>query len=168
MKRIKRIGLILSIAIGALMAAVYVFSIIGLNTLLTYHQSLDDAIDWSPSITLDGKLNIIEAYLIISYILLACAVALKVVGFILFRLKKDDKSMAVTLITINAVNIAIKLISIIIAIPAVAYLNYVDATMQIKFIANTLFVAAQAAIIVWTCLYLTKLGRLKKELNNNQ
>ena len=165
MKKIKRIGFILSTVIGALMAAFYVFSIVGLHSLVAYHlNALDAGYDWSPSVTREDMLNIARIYRVVSYVLVACALALKIAGFALFRIKKGDKYVAVTLIAVNSVGIIIKIISLIIAIPAAAYLNYTNATMQFKVIGNILFIAAQAGIIICTVFYLIKLRRVKKDL----
>jgi len=167
-KRIKNIGLTLSIIIGVIMVAVYVFSIVGLYSLIEqYENILLNGTEWTPSISIEDKLNIVQIYKVISYILIFCALALKIVAFILFKLKKkNDKHTAIALLVINGVSIVLKFVAIMIAIPAVAYLGYTDATMQVKFISNALFIAAQASIVVLVGLYLGKLSKEKKEFDN--
>jgi len=170
-KKIKLTAFAISITIGVAMLAVYIFSIVGLNQLVSYHlNAIAEGIGsiGSGGTSREELLSIVRTYRVMSYLLLGFAVALKITSFILQRAKKGDKNKAIILIVISGVNIVIKIASLIVAAPVMAYLNYTDATMALKFWANILFSIAQVVIIVWTALYLIKLGKIAIEENDNE
>ena len=163
-KHIKRIGSIASITIGAMMAIVYIFSVIGLNSLAAYHRdALIAGGEWFASLSREDKIRIVDINRIISFVLMGFALALKVTAFILLRRKAGEKNIAITLIALKAAGIVLKTASIIIAVPALAYLTEGDVSIQVKFAANILFIAAQSAVIVMGVLYLIKLSKEKKK-----
>lgn|GEM_PF-5399470 len=161
MKKIRLIAFLASMSIAVLMVGVYVFSVVGLHSLVNYHTDAIHSGDhyWSASVSRQTMLGVARTWLVMSYVLIGLAFAVKIVGFILLRRKTEDKTTAITLISVNSTNIAIKIISIAVSLPVAAYLGYTNATMQLKFWANLAFIIAQIGIIVWTVFYLVRLNR---------
>ncbi|MCL2555947.1 MAG: hypothetical protein FWE03_02870 [Firmicutes bacterium] len=166
-KNIKKLGLISSSIIGTAMVAVYVFSVIGLNSLIAYNQyALNNGdLNWAGNVSREQKLGILEISRILSFILIGFGLILKIAAFILFKKQKGDKDIAKTLVLIKAIGIVLKLFGIIVLIPVITYLGYTDTSMLVKLIGNILFIFAQGSVIVLGIMFL---NRLKKEDNNKE
>ena len=132
------------------MAVFYMASVVGMHSLLTYYRNVEQ---WDRTVTQNQMLDIVRTYIILSYILIALTVFMKLTGFILYRIK-NERLVAKTLITLSSVSIGLKIAAIIVAIPVYPYIGSTSANMQLKFFFNILFIVAQSAIIAWTVIYL--------------
>jgi len=165
-KKIKLIGTISSAVIGAVLVGIYIFSIVGINSLISYHiDAIEKGLGWSPSISREEKLSVLEICAILSYIIVGFAFLLKITSLILLKKSKHEKRLAIVLIIIKSISIILKVAGIIVTIPAVMYLGYTNTTMLVQFIVKIAFILAQASVLALSVIFLIKLKKESDEDN---